>query len=393
MTEIFIHTSERESHRPTPEGGVHLEGIKYNGATFDRQETPPRPSVVSTGALAMIQYNYDGEGLAGLVRRGPAYTPEFHLTLFRAMLRIRLIEEEIERRYSEDQMKTPIHLVIGQEATSVGCCAALTREDLLYSSHRTHGNYLAKGGDLRAMLAEMYCRANGCAGSRGGSMHLIDKRVGMAGTSAIVGGAIPIATGAALAAALKRERHVTTVFFGDAATEEGVTSESLNFATLKQLPIVFVCENNFYSVQSPLWTRQPARELWKWAAGYGLPSVQVDGMNVLAVYEAMREAVARARDGGGPTFLEAVCYRFRAHGGSGDDTRTGYRGADERTAWDAVDPLALHFQYLTGAGLLTAADRDEMRDEIMAEVVDAFEFAIASPNPVEADLYRHVYAE
>jgi TPP-dependent pyruvate/acetoin dehydrogenase alpha subunit len=116
-------------------------------------------------------------------------------------------------------------------------------------------------------------------------------------------------------------------------------------------------------------------------------------MNVLAVYEAMREAVTRARDGGGPTFLEAVCYRFRAHGGSGDDTRTGYRGADERTAWDAVDPLALHFQYLTGAGLLTAADRDEMRDEIMAEVVDAFEFAIASPNPVEADLYRHVYAE
>jgi pyruvate dehydrogenase E1 component alpha subunit len=341
----------------------------------------------------MIQYNYDGEGLAGLIRRGSEYAAEFHLTLFRAMLRIRIIEEEIERRYSEDQMKTPIHLVIGQEATSVGCCAALTREDLLYSSHRTHGNYLAKGGDLRAMLAEMYCRASGCVGSRGGSMHLIDKRVGMAGTSAIVGGAIPIATGAALAAKLKRERHVTTVFFGDAATEEGVASESLNFATLKQLPIVFVCENNFYSVQSPLWTRQPVRELWKWASGYGLPSIQVDGMNVLAVYEAMREAVTRARDGGGPTFLEAVCYRFRGHGGSGDDTRTGYRGMEERTAWDAVDPVTLHFQYLSGAGLLTTAARDQMSDEIMAEVIDAFAFAIASPNPVEADLYRHVYAK
>jgi pyruvate dehydrogenase E1 component alpha subunit len=173
------------------------------------------------------------------------------------MFRIRRIEEAIESRYHEDEMKTPIHLVIGQEATSVGCCAALTTRDLLYSSHRTHGNYLAKGGDLRAMLAELYCRINGCAGSRGGSMHLIDKSVGMAGTSAIVAGAIPIATGAALAVQLKGEDRVVVVFLGEAATEEGATSESLNFAVLKQLPIVFLCENNFYSVQSPLWTRQP----------------------------------------------------------------------------------------------------------------------------------------
>lgn len=343
--------------------------------------------------LAMIQYRYAGEGLAGFVHRGSKYPPEFHLKLFREMLRIRIIEEEIERRYSEDQMKTPIHLVIGQEATSVGCCAALTREDLLYSSHRTHGNYLAKGGDLRAMLSEMYCRANGCAGSRGGSMHLIDKSVGMAGTSAIVGGALPIATGAALAAKMKGESHVTTVFLGDATTEEGVTSESLNFAMLKQLPVIFFCENNFYSVQSPLWTRQPPRELWKWAEGFGLPSIPVDGMNVLAVYEATHEAVERARSGGGPTFIEATCYRFRAHGGSGDDTKSGYRDMEERNAWDALDPVALHFQYLSDAGLLTEGERDTMRDEIMVEVVDAFEFAIASPNPVEADLYRHVYAE
>jgi pyruvate dehydrogenase E1 component alpha subunit len=340
----------------------------------------------------MIQYKYIGEGQEGLVRRGSAYTPEFHLKLYRAMLRIRIIEEEIERRYSEDQMKTPIHLVIGQEATSVGCCAALTYSDLLYSSHRTHGNYLAKGGDLRAMLAEMYCRANGCVGSRGGSMHLIEKSVGMAGTSAIVGGAVPVAAGAALATKMKGEPHVTTVFFGEAATEEGVTSETLNFAVLKQLPLVFFCENNFYSVQSPLWTRQPPRELWKWAAGYGLPSVQIDGMNVLAVHETASEAVARARSGGGPTFIEALCYRFRAHGGSGDDTRSGYREMDERNAWDAVDPVVMHFQYLSSAGLLTDAGREVMRNEIMAEVVEAFEFAIASPNPVEADLYRHVYA-
>ncbi len=340
----------------------------------------------------MIQYTYAGEGPAGFVRRGSEYPPQFHIKLFRDMLRIRIIEEEIERRYHEDQMKTPIHLVIGQEATSVGCCAALRREDLLYSSHRTHGNYLAKGGDLRAMLSEMHCRANGCAGSRGGSMHLIDKHVGMAGTSAIVGGAVPIATGAALAADMRGDRYVTTVFFGEAATEEGVMSESLNFATLKQLPIIFFCENNFYSVQSPLWTRQPARDLSKWAAGFGLPSVHVDGMNVLAVYEATRAAVARARGGGGPTFIEALCYRFRAHGGSGDDTRSGYREMEERNAWDACDPIGLYFEYLSGEGLLTDADRNAMRNDIMAEVMDAFEYALASPNPVETDLYRHVYA-
>jgi TPP-dependent pyruvate/acetoin dehydrogenase alpha subunit len=340
----------------------------------------------------MIRYRYEGEGIEGFLRGGSVYPREFHLQLFREMFRIRLIEEEIERQYHEDQMKTPIHLVIGQEATSVGCCASLTQQDLLYSSHRTHGNYLAKGGDLRGMLCEMFCRANGCVGSRGGSMHLIDKRVGMAGTSAIVGGAIPIAVGAALAAKLKRESHVTVVFFGEAATEEGVCSESLNFAVLKQLPMIFFCENNFYSVQSPLWTRQPPRALWKWAAGYGLPSVQVDGMNVLAVHEAARQAVERARSGGGPTFIEAMCYRFRAHGGAGDDTRTGYREQDERHAWDAVDPITLHYQFLTGAGLLSDAGRDAMRDEILAEIRDAFEFAKASPNPVEADLYRRVYA-
>src|SRR5204862_6104690 len=164
-------------------------------------------------------------GLYGCRARVDRYAQDFPRARFRSMLRIRRIEEAIESRYHEDEMKTPIHLVIGQEATSVGCCAALTASDLLYSSHRTHGNYLAKGGDLRAMLAELYCRVNGCAGSRGGSMHLIDKSVGMAGTSAIVAGAMPIATGAALAVQLKGEDRGVGVFLGEAATEEGAASE------------------------------------------------------------------------------------------------------------------------------------------------------------------------
>lgn len=340
----------------------------------------------------MIRYPYTGAGYSGWKKALSDYDNNFLLRLFYDMLRIRLIEEEIERRYHQDQMKTPIHLVIGQEATSVGCCAALRREDLLYSSHRTHGNYLAKGGDLKAMLCEMHCRINGCAGSRGGSMHLIDKSVGMAGTSAIVGGAMPIAAGAALAAQIQGKDHVSVVFLGDATTEEGVTSETLNFAALKKLPVVFFCENNFYSVQSPLATRQPVREIHKWAASYGMPSTPVDGTNVLAVYEAVRTAVERARQGGGPTFIEARVYRFRAHGGAGDDSQTGYRDLAEREAWERVCPLDTYYRFLSEGGLIDADKREKMRFEITQEVREGFEYALASPNPEEKDLYTHVYS-
>src|SRR5262245_10931427 len=341
----------------------------------------------------MIRYRYTGQGAAGFEKYHAAHAPDFLRGLYGSMLRIRRIEEEIERRYHQDQMKTPIHLVIGQEATSVGACAALSKADLLYSSHRTHGNYLAKGGDLKAMLAEMHCRITGCAGSRGGSMHLIDKRVGMAGTSAIVGGAVPIAVGAALAAQMKDEDRVTMVFLGDATTEEGVTSESLNFAALKKVPIVFFCENNFYSVQSPLSTRQPPRDLHKWAATYQMPSVAVDGVNVLAVHDAAALAIERARSGGGPTFIEAPVYRLRAHGGSGDDTHTGYRHIAEREHWEAVDPVPLFEQFLRTKALLDDIVIGAMEARIASEIADAFDFALNSPNPTKEDFTRHVYAD
>jgi TPP-dependent pyruvate/acetoin dehydrogenase alpha subunit len=341
----------------------------------------------------MIRYPYQGQGAEGFETHHGPHPPEVLRGLFFSMLRIRRIEEEIERRYHQDQMKTPIHLVIGQEATSVGACAALRDTDLLYSSHRTHGNYLAKGGDLKAMLSEMHCRANGCAGSRGGSMHLIDKRVGMAGTSAIVGGAVPIAVGAALAAQMKQEDRVVMVFLGDATTEEGVTSESLNFAALKKVPVVFFCENNFYSVQSPLSTRQPPRDLHRWAATYQMPAVAVDGVNVLAVHAAAATAVARARSGGGPTFIEAPVYRLRAHGGAGDDSHTGYRHLMEREHWEAYDPIPLFEHFLETKGVLDQDAVASMEQRIAHEIAEGFEFALASPNPTEADLYRHVYAD
>ena len=340
-----------------------------------------------------IRYPYKGHGAGGFDRVSHSHSTEQLVAWYRAMLRIRRIEEEIERRYHQDQMKTPIHLVIGQEAAAVGCCAALRETDLVYTSHRTHGAYLAKGGDLGRMLCEMHCRINGCVGSRGGSMHLIDKSVGMAGTSAIVGGAVPIATGAALAAKMKQDDRVVVVFIGDATTEEGVTAESLNFAALKKLPVIFFCENNFYSVQSPLAARQPARDIRAWAEAHGMPAVSVDGVNVLAVNDAVRDAVARARAGDGPTFVEVAVYRFRAHGGAGDDSKTGYRTEAERIAWEAVDPLPLFGEYLTRSAKLDAAAIQTMEHEIAVEIADAFELALASPNPTEEDLYRHVYAE
>jgi pyruvate dehydrogenase E1 component alpha subunit len=224
-------------------------------------------------------------------------------------------------------------------------------------------------------------------------MHLIDKSVGMAGTSAIVGGAVPIATGAALAAKMKQDDRVVAVFIGDATTEEGVTAESLNFAALKKLPVIFFCENNFYSVQSPLATRQPPRDIRSWAEAHGLPARSVDGVNILAVHDAVRVAVERARAGDGPSFVEAAVYRFRAHGGAGDDSQTGYRSEAERLAWEAVDPLLLFGEFLTRSARLDAAAMETMEHEIAGEIVDAFELALASPNPTEDDLYRHVYAD
>jgi TPP-dependent pyruvate/acetoin dehydrogenase alpha subunit len=340
----------------------------------------------------MIRYPYRGEGVAGIERRARNYPAPFLCSLFGTMLRIRMIEEAIEARYRDDHMKTPIHLVIGQEATSTGCCAALRSDDLLYSSHRTHGNYLAKGGDLKAMLCEMHCRTNGCVGSRGGSMHLIDKQVGMAGTSAIVGGAVPIAVGAALAGRMQGLDRVVTVFFGDGAVEEGVLSESLNFAALKKLPVIFVCENNFYSVQSPLHARQPERSIRAWAETYGLESVLVDGVDVLAIHESMRRAVERAR-GGGPTFIEAPVYRFRAHGGAGDDSHAGYRDAAEREAWEEADPVELLFAALSRAGVIDHRRRSDMAQEFAQEIEAAFAFALASPEPTEDDLYGRRNAE
>ena len=224
-------------------------------------------------------------------------------------------------------------------------------------------------------------------------MHLIDFSVGMAGTSAIVAGSVPAATGAALAAKMRGTDRVVAVFFGEAATEEGVLSECLNFAALKQLPVIFFCENNFYSVQSPLAVRQPSRELRRWGEAHAMRAVRVDGTNVLDVYEAAKEAVARAREGAGPTFVEARVYRFRAHGGAGDDSKTGYRDIAERESWEKQCPVEGFYSLIKAASLIDESRREAMQQTILREILEAFEHALSSPDPTEEDLYRHVYAD
>lgn len=262
------------------------------------------------------------------------------------MIRIRIIEEEIASNYHQNEMKTPIHLMIGQEAVVVGAMAAMFKDDRVYSSHRTHGVYLAKGGDEKAMLLELYGRSGGCSGARGGSMHLIDKSAGIDGASAIVGGIIPIAAGAAFASLRQNSRRLTTVFFGDGAMEEGVVYETLNLAALWKLPILFLCENNFYSVCTPLDIRQANHNLAEKALALGVSAVCVDGNNVYEMKSAVQRARERAIAGLGPSFIEARVYRWLSHGGADDDSDLGYRLDDEVQHWKDHCPIVMLERFL-----------------------------------------------
>ena len=313
--------------------------------------------------------------------------------LYRGMLRIRLVEEGIAALYPEQQMRCPVHLCIGQEAVAEGVCAHLVPEDLALSGHRSHGHYLAKGGDLRAMLAELYGRATGCCGGKGGSMHLVDRRAGFLGATPIVASTIPIAVGAAFGSVLRNERRVVVAFFGEGATEEGVFHEAVNFAALKRLPVVFVCENNLYSVYSPLSVRQPpGRSLGQLARGHGIDAAHGDGNDVLDVHELACRAVLRAREGGGPTLLEFDTYRWREHCGPNYDNDIGYRTEEEFRQWQQRCPLERLRQRALAEKLILEAELESWADEIRAEFAAAVRFAQQSPFPAPEMLLEHVYA-
>jgi pyruvate dehydrogenase E1 component alpha subunit len=312
--------------------------------------------------------------------------------LYRSMLRIRLIEEEIATRYAEQDMRCPVHLSIGQEAAAVGACAALKPGDQLVSTHRAHSHYLAKGGNLEAMLAELYGKAAGCCGGRGGSMHLFDDAAGLLVSLPIVGSSIGIGVGAALAMKQRGEDRVCLVCLGDAALEEGIFHETANFATLKALPAIFFVENNLFSVYTRLDERQPERALTDLAVAHGMPACRADGNQVLAVMAATTSAVARARRGEGPSLVVADTYRWREHCGPNYDNDLGYRPAQEFEYWKARCPVARFAEQLESDGALSSADRRSLEAEIRAEIDHAFAFAKAAPFPSGASAREGVYA-
>ncbi len=306
--------------------------------------------------------------------------------LYRSLCRIRRVEEEIVRLYPSDVIRSPVHLSIGQEAVSVGVIDGLNPDDVVAASYRSHAAYLAKGGDLKAMLAELYGRNTGCARGRGGSMHLIGPDCHLLGTSAVVGTHIPLAAGQALA--LKREGRGrgVVVFFGDGATEEGVFHESLNFAALHRLPLLFVCENNFYAIHSPLDARWATRRLCERVATYGIPAHQIADGDIFRIRDLTTEALALMRRGGGPTFLECHTYRWREHVGPAEDFEAGYRTRAEVRPWQENDQLDVL------ARLVAPPVRARIDREIALEIAEAVAFAEASPFPAAEELLAHVYA-
>jgi pyruvate dehydrogenase E1 component alpha subunit len=316
------------------------------------------------------------------------------LRLYRTMLRIRLCEESLVEAIRSGEIRTPCHLYSGEEAVATGISIALKRKDYIFGTHRSHGHYLAKGGSLQKMVAEIYCRAAGCAGGRGGSMHLIAAEVGVLGTAPIVAGTISLAVGAALAASIRRDRRVAVAFFGDGATGEGVLYESLNFAALRSLPVIFVCENNLYSTHLPIRECRPNKPIYKIAAPFGIAARRLDGNNVLDVFRAATWAVNRCRSGKGPVFLECLTYRQRGHVGPDDNIQGSYtdiRPLAEIERWRKKDPI-VRFERLLLAK--KAASRDglaKIRAAIDREVTEANEFARRSPRPEPDEVTAHVF--
>ena len=309
------------------------------------------------------------------------------------MLRIRAAEEAIAARYGEGKMRCPTHLSVGQEGVAAAVGLALKRSDLAVSGHRAHAHYLAKGGDLPAMIAEIYGKATGCARGKGGSMHLIDEAAGFMGSTAIVGGTVPVGVGLAYAAKLRGTGQVVCVFMGDAVAETGVFFESVNFAVLKRLPVVFVCENNLYSVYSPLRVRQPAgRRIHEMVAAIDIASEHGDGNDARGVYSAITAGLAAVRRGDGPRFYEFATYRWREHCGPLYDNDLGYRTEAEFESWKAREPIGALRDALIAEGVATLASIERVQTEIDSEVNEAFEFAERSPFPDPAEAYTHEYS-
>lgn len=314
-------------------------------------------------------------------------------SLYFKTLRIRLIELAIARRYNEQLMRCPVHLSVGQEAIATGVCHYLSSNDFMMSTHRAHAHYLAKGGNFKAMLAEIHAKQTGCCEGRGGSMHLIDKSANFLGATPIVGGAFPLSVGVAFASKLKKENRITVAFHGEAMTEEGVFAEALNFAALKELPVLFVCETNLYSVYSPMEVRQPKnRDLCEIARAHGIHAQKGDGNKIDEVLKLSKYAIDEIRKNKQPQFIEFSTYRWLEHCGPSYDLDLGYRTEEELKCWKEKCPLKYFEALLKNTGSLEDKEIEEATKAFENEIGDAFTYAINSPSPAKSELMRHIYA-
>ncbi len=310
--------------------------------------------------------------------------------MYAVMVTIRTTEERIADLLVVGEIRCPTHLCTGQEAVAAGVCASLRTEDYIFGGHRSHGHYIAKGGDLRRLIAELYGRETGCARGRGGSMHLVGPEVGILGTVPIVGATIPMAVGTALASRLRSDGRVSVAFFGDGATEEGVFHESMNLAAGRRLPVIFVCENNLYSSHLSVFERRAADNIVTSAEAHGMPGVVVDGNDLTAVYKKAKAAVDHARAGGGPSLLECRTYRWRGHVGPSLDMDVGVQRRDELDAWRARDPIPRARAALVRRGV-TETQLDGVQLRAHEEVEDAIAFARSSALPTADELHRYVF--
>jgi pyruvate dehydrogenase E1 component alpha subunit len=307
--------------------------------------------------------------------------------IYQKLQLIRKTEEEIARVYPSDKIKSPVHLSIGQEAVSVGVCDVLRRNDVIAPTYRCHAAYLAKGGDLRGMMAELFGKAAGTAHGKGGSMHLIDMRHYVLGASAVVGTTIPIAVGYSLALKRESKGRVAVVFFGDGGTEEGVFHESLNFAALHKLPVLFICENNFYAIHTPIEKRWATRQLCDRVRTYGIPADLIPDNDVMEIRRRAAERIEGMRVGGGPAFLEIHAYRWREHVGPGEDYNAGYRSVEELREWQNRDQVAIV------GNQIDPQVRQRIDEQINLSLKDAVEFAENAAWPTPEELLKHVFAE
>jgi pyruvate dehydrogenase E1 component alpha subunit len=326
--------------------------------------------------------------LKGMDRNKP--TPELMREIYWTMLRIRHVEQRVAKLVEKGEIRCPCHLCIGQEAVAAGVCVNLRPDDYLFGAHRSHGHYLAKRGDLKKMMAELFGKVTGCARGRGGSMHLVAPEVGILGTVPIVAATIPMAVGTALSSKLRRDYRVSVSFFGDGAVDEGTFHESMNLAASRILPVVFVCENNLYAMGTRQSRIMAIEDISKRASGYGLEGVSVDGNDVLEVHSVVDHAVIRARMGNGPALIECKTYRLKGH--SRFDAAT-YRPKEEVEEWIKRDAIKRMRDRLLEEKIAKEEELKRIEDEVRQKVEEAAKFAKESPQPDPATVTEDVYAD